>query len=122
MTLGDFLLAQSGDRSSWNCSTMAADWCIALGHPDFAAKWRDVTDVAECESIASGNLLSLWDEGIGASLPAVTDFMVGDIAVVGRAGLQAGAIYTGQRWALRREGGISSLPLAPAAIVKAWRP
>lgn len=123
MTLGDFLLSVAAQRGPWNCSTMPADWCCVLGYPDFAARWRDVTDVAECDAIAAGNLLALWNEGIGASLsPAVPPYRSGDIAVIGRAGLQAGAIFTGQRWAVQSARGFTALPLPDSAIVKAWRP
>lgn len=123
MTLGAFLLSVTRQRGPWNCSTMPGDWCIALGHPDFAARWRDLTDPAECDAIASGNLLSLWEEGIGAALPvAQPPFAAGDIAVVSRAGLQAGAIFTGERWALQTERGFTALPLPDRAVVKAWRP
>jgi hypothetical protein len=123
MTIGDFLLSVSAQRGPWNCSTMPADWCLAQGHPDFAARWRSVTDPVECEAIASGDLLSLWDEGIGDALPVVAPpFQPGDIAVIGRAGLQAGAIFTGERWAIQTERGFGAVPLPESAIVKAWRP
>lgn len=102
---------------------MPADWCVALGHPDFAARWRDLTDPAECDAIADGNLLRLWEEGIGNALPlALAPYLAGDIAVIGRAGMQAGAIFTGERWAVQTERGFTALPLPDTAIVKAWRP
>lgn len=102
---------------------MPADWCLTRGHPDFAARWRDITDPAECEAIAGGDLLSLWDEGIGDALPVVAGpYQAGDIAVVKRLGLRAGALFIGVRWALQTERGFTSLPLPDNAIVKAWRP
>lgn len=102
---------------------MAADWCVALGHPDFAERWRSITDPVECETIAGGDLVSLWDAGIGGALPlASPTYQAGDIAVIRRLGLEAGAIFTGQRWALKSEYGFAALPLPDAAIVKAWRP
>jgi hypothetical protein len=123
MTLGEFLLRVTSRREPWNCSTMPADWCLALGHPDFAAAWRGVTDPVECETIAGGDLLSLWEAGIGQAIPvAIEPYQWGDIAVVSRAGLSAGAIYTGERWAIQTERGFVSLPLPPSAVVKAWRP
>jgi hypothetical protein len=73
--------------------------------------------------IAGGNLLELWDCGIGDALAAaVPPFQSGDIAVIGRAGVQAGAIFTGERWAIQTEKGFAALPLADSAIIKAWRP
>lgn len=123
MSLAEFLSSVAAQRKPWNCSTMPADWCRVLGHPDFAARWRDVVNPAECETIAGGDLLSLWDEGIGDALPVVTaPFLAGDIAVIRRLGLQAGAIFTGARWAVQSEHGLAALPLLDSAIVKAWRP
>lgn len=123
MTLGQFLQAQLGATGPWNCSTMPADWCVKQGHPDYAAKWRGVVEPEECERIACGDLLSLWDEGIGDALPvAAAPFEAGDIAVVRRMGLQAGAIYTGQRWALQTSHGLTFAPFGERSILKAWRP
>jgi len=123
MTVGDFLLSVTERREPWNCSTMPADWCVALGHPDFAAPWRDVTDPADCDAIADGDLLTLWGAGIGNALPVVSPpYRAGDIAVIAHLGLQAGAIFTGERWALQTSTGFAALPLCGDAIVKAWRP
>jgi uncharacterized protein DUF6950 len=123
MTIGDFLLSVLAQTGPWNCSTMPADWCLALGHPDFAARWRNITGQHECETIAGGNLLELWEQGIGSALPdAPPPYLAGDIAVIGRVGLQAGAIFTGERWAIQKEHGFTALPLPDCAILKAWRP
>lgn len=125
MKLGDFLVAAAADRGPWNCSTMAADWCVALGYPDFAAEWRGIVDIAECEAVAAdaGGLVNLWERGIGGGLPAASEpYQAGDIAVVAAHGLEAGAIFTGERWVFRLPRGIASLPVERAAIVKAWRP
>jgi hypothetical protein len=121
--LVDFLRASARARGPWNCSTYPADWCMALGHPDFAAPWRHLTGIAECEAIAAGGkLLDLWSEGIAGRIPVVTDPRAGDIGVIERAGLTAGAIYTGERWALRAERGVTFLPLPHRAVLRAWRP
>lgn len=123
MMLGEFLHGVAESSDPWNCSTMPADWCVSRGYPDFAAAWRDITDPDECEALAGGDLLSLWDLGIGkALLPATSPYVRGDIAVIGRAGLQAGAIFTGERWAIQTATGFAALPLADSAIMKAWRP
>lgn len=123
MNLGEFLKAQLGAAGPWNCSTMPADWCVTLGYPDFAAKWRAIVEPVECEQIAGGDLLSLWDEGIGDGLAvASAPYQSGDIAVVQRMGLQAGAIFTGERWALQAAHGLVSAPFGDRAILKAWRP
>lgn len=124
MELGDFLKRELSNGSAWNCSTQPADWCVALGHPDFAAAWRDITDPAHCEAVQSdaGNLLALWDHGIGDALPVVDDLAPGDIAVLSALGLEAGGIWTGQRWAIRAPRGLHFVAADALAVVKAWRP
>lgn len=119
--LGDFL--KGVGRGDWNCSTLPADWCLALGHPDFASDWRGITDPDECEAISVRGLVALWERGIGDALPvAVSPYRPGDIAVIRAHGLEAGAIFTGERWALRSARGFTALPLDDEHIVKAWRP
>ena len=123
--LGGFLKGQLANGSPWNCSTLAADWCVSLGHPDFAAAWRDVTDPDECVSmpINSGGLVVLWKEGIGAALPIVEDpLQPGDIAVVAAHGLEAGAIWTGERWAMKAARGLHFIAADAVEVLKAWRP
>jgi hypothetical protein len=124
MTLGEFFQSQMGAAGKWNCSTMPADWCIALGHPDFAADWRDVTDSDDCEAAPrdAGGLVALWDQGIGDALPAVDDPQAGDIAVIAALGLETGAIFTGDKWAIRRPRGLYFAPADHVVPVKVWRP
>lgn len=123
MNLADFLHDAPADRAAWNCSTFPADWCIALGHPDYAADWRHIVEMPECEATASGGLVPLWERGIGDALPIVeAPFQAGDVAVIARAGLEAGAVYTGDMWALRRPGGLAFITLPDSAVLKAWRP
>lgn len=122
MTLGEFLRDQNGRRDPWNCSTLAADWCVALGYPDFAAAWRGVTDPVDCAAVVAGELLSLWDEGIGDGLPVVDEPDAGDIAVVSAFGQEAGAVYTGGKWALRGERCMHYLAPGQVRVVQIWRP
>lgn len=133
MTLGDFLNSAANDRGPWNCSTLAADWCVALGHPDFAAEWRDMVDPVACETAPAeaGGLVALWERGIGEALPFLRSgsdapsfmwMMRGDIAVVSGAGLEAGAIWTGEKWAIRASRGLHFIPRQAVAVAKAWRP
>lgn len=131
MTLGDFLAAARNERGPWNCSTFPADWCVSLGLPDFAAKWRAVIDPAECEEVAGGDLVALWEEGIGDALPqADLPYQAGDIGVIRIAGqlaggapavIEAGAVFTGDKWAVRKERGLSLARLPDSVIAKAWR-
>jgi len=122
VTLGDFLKACSGKREPWNCSTLPADWCIALGHPDYAAEWRGISDSRECEDVAAVGLVTLWDRGIGGALPTVEPeaLATGDIAVVALGSLQAGAIWTGERFAIRIPSGLHFS--GGLHVLKAWRP
>lgn len=123
--LGEFLKAQCANGGDWNCSTLAADWAIARGHPDFAAEWRTITDPADCETAPAeaGGLLALWERGIGDGLPVVTgELVAGDIAVVGLGHLEAGAIWTGERWAMRATRGLHFVGPQMVSVIKAWRP
>lgn len=120
MQLGDFLLDHAAQAAPWNCSTLAADWCMALGHRDFAAAWRGITDPVDCEATAEGGLVHLWDIGIGDALPVVTDLQPGDIGVVSLGPLEAGAIWTGLKWAIRTPRGMHFSP--EVTVIKAWRP
>lgn len=125
MTLADFLRDNLGAAERWNCSTLAADYCIALGYPDFAAEWRDVVDPDECEAAPreGGGLVALWDRGIGDALPVVTEpYRPGDIAVLAALGLDAGGIWTGEAWAIRRERGLFFGAPELFVVRKAWRP
>jgi len=129
VSLGEFLKEAASDRAPWNCSTLPADWCLALGHPDFAAEWREITDDAECEKITaeSGGLIVLWERGIGDALPAVSPttadaLKAGDIAVIAICGNEAGAIWTDQRWAIKAARGLHFLPPENLHIAKVWRP
>ena len=46
----------------------------------------------------------------------------GDIAVVSAFGLEAGAIWTGERWAIRAGRGLHFLGTVGVRVVRAWRP
>lgn len=125
MTLGDFLQMRAASIEPWHCSSMAADWCVSLGHPDFAAAWRGINDVAECEAIQAeaGGLLPLWAVSIGDALPVVAGpLLAGDIAVVRALRSEAGAIWTGARWAIEAERGVHFLAPSMVEALGAWRP
>lgn len=120
--LGDFLKLPLGP--DWNCSTEPADWCMSLGYPDFAAGWRTTLDPAMCDAAAerAGGLVVLWDAGIGAAMRVVDDVDAGDIAIIEAVGVQAGAIFTGGRWAVRSRRTRHFLAPSQVRVVKAWRP
>lgn len=101
------------------------DFLTERGYPDFAAEWREVTDTAACEAIPAeaGGLLPLWERGIGDALPeASLPLCAGDIAIVAAHGLEAGAIFTGERWAMKAARGVHWIAPDAVTVVKAWRP
>jgi len=125
MMLGEFLREAGRDAAPWNCSTMPADWCILLGHLDFAAEWRGTTRPEECEAAPAraGGLAILWDRAIRDAMPeAVAPFAIGDVGVIAVHGLEVGAIFTGDKWAARTGTGVSFVRLPDSAIAAAWRP
>lgn len=122
MTLGEFLKHQLG-ASGGNCSMLAADWCIELGHPDYATEWRNLTDDAEIERTCIDGLLPLWERGIGDALPPVVgELRTGDIGVVVILGSETGGVFTGERWAFHGRRGLIFAQVARCAVLKAWRP
>lgn len=122
MTLGKFLKAAANNRVPGNCSTLPADWLLTLGFPDFAAPWRETTGDA-ADAVLAGELVGHWDAAIGTALPVVTSpFLPGDIGIVRRLIWEAGAIFTGERWAFQRRRGLAFAPMPDEAIIKAWRP
>ncbi|WP_375248315.1 hypothetical protein [Sphingomonas sp.] len=123
--LAEFLQRECANAAPWNCSTMPADWCIALGHRDFAAAWRDTIEPDDCMKAQDGpgGLLRLWDEGIGNALPSIDLFLErGDILVFEMGPLIAGGIWTGERIAVRATRGVHFLAEDWVTIQKAWRP
>lgn len=123
--LGNFLRDAGLSRAPWNCSTTAADWCLLLGHRDFAAEWRHLDDAGDCETAQreAGGLAMLWGRAIRDDIPHVEPpYAAGDIGVVAFHGLEAGAIFTGDKWAVRTMTGISFARLPDNAIAAAWRP
>ncbi|RSV15690.1 hypothetical protein CA235_07510 [Sphingomonas sp. ABOLF] len=115
-----FLAGQTGGE--WNCSTMPADWCVELGHPDFASAWRATLAPVECDAAAASGLVPLWDAGIAGALPAVEVPQAGDIAVIEAMGLEVGAIFTGARWATRGARTMHYLGAEDVRVLKVWRP
>lgn len=102
---------------------MPSDWCVTNGHPDFAASWRGVVQPSACDAAAAegGGLLALWDRDIGCGLPATNQPASGDIAVIDAMGMQVGAIFTGDRWAVKGQRTLHFLAADQVKVVKAWR-
>jgi len=125
MSLGEFLRHRATESAPWNCSTLPADWCVHLGHPDFAAAWRGIVDRVDGEdcTAAAGGLVNLWERGLSGALPEVLDDLSpGDVAVVRVFNFEAGAIWTGQRWALKTKHGLHFAAADQVELIMAWRP
>jgi hypothetical protein len=125
MMVLDFIEVQLSRSDPWNCSTLVADWLIECGYPDYAAEFRRVTDPAECLAVAEarGGLAQLWEVLFAGAVPwADAPWQAGDIAVVGLHGHEAGAIYTGERWALRQAHGLVFGAPEQLSVVRGWRP
>jgi hypothetical protein len=121
----DFLEAQLCRSDPWNCSTLVADWLIECGYPDFAGAFREVTDPSECVIVAQsrGGLAHLWEGLFCGAVPwADAPWQPGDIAVVTLAEHEAGAIFTGERWALRLNHGLAFAGPELLTVSRAWRP
>jgi len=121
VNLGDYLIAASRRKHVYgahDCCTFVADWCIANGWPDPMAEWR--AGYADA-SPAHDGLLLLFVAGMGgAGLPVTLEPVEGDVGVVTVFGQEAGAVFTGKRWALVAPRGLAFVSADPAILVKAW--
>jgi hypothetical protein len=125
MEIGEFLATQLGSVGAWNCSTLVADWLIQCGYPDYAETFRDLTDPEECRIVAEarGGLAELWEGHFGGAVPwADAPWEAGDIAVVAIGPHEAGAIFTGERWALRCDHGLAFASPGMLDVKRGWRP
>ncbi len=128
--LGDFLReggARRREIGEWDCATYPAAWAIACGYPDPLARWRGAyatEDEARQLMTDCGGLVEMYAAGIAdAGIPETTaPYEAGDIGVIRLIGEQAGAIYTGERWALCAERGMTFAKLDDACVLRAWRP
>lgn len=128
--LGEYLRAGGArDRvpGVWDCCTLPCDWLVACGTPDPMAEYRGAyaTEAEAQEIIArAGSLVALFDRGMrsaGVSRVRGWKYQPGDVAVVELLGEQAGAIYTGERWALVADRGLAFVAFTRKHIKRAWR-
>lgn len=127
--LGDFLRTSAARRrvpGEWDCCTFPAAWAIANGFADPMADWRGryATETQALDLIAeAGGLADLFVRGMAAAnIPEATgEFQPGDIGVVQLLGEQAGAVYTGKRWALVADRGMAFASIDRQYVVRAWR-
>jgi hypothetical protein len=113
------------DAGAWDCSTFPAAWVMANGLPDPMAQWRGRYDTEEAALAlidGQGGLPALFSRamsGIDAPLNR-GEPVAGDIGLVAIYGLEAGAIFTGKRWAFVTDRGMAFVTIAPEHIVAAW--
>lgn len=104
---------------------MPAAWAIANGHPDPLAHWRGAYATEE-EGLAlitdAGGLVALFD--CGATHAGIErragEPQPGDIGVLRIGEHEAGAIFTGKRWAFVTDRGIGLASVEDAAIAAVW--
>ena len=130
MTLSEYLHGLTGQKriaGKHDCCTFPANWAIACGRPDPMKQWRGAyaTDVEAEEIVAdAGGLAGLFEMGMtAAGIPPVDgDPQEGDIAVITLLGEEAGAIFTGKRWAFVPERGLGFVSLDREHVACIWRP
>lgn len=127
MDLGEFLILNGRRRreaGAHDCCTFPAAWAMANGWNDPMAAWRGVysTESEAAEVIeAAGGLAVLFacgmtSVGIGERHEAP---MPGDIGVI-LVGQEAGAIFTGKRWAFVADRGLAFGSVESEAVVGLW--
>lgn len=104
---------------------MPAAWSIACGTADPMAAWRGAyaTDVEAEEILArEGGLAGIFGAGLeGVGWEPVNEPQAGDVGVVALLDDEAGAIYTGRRWAFVATRGLGFTSLDRDAISHIWR-
>jgi hypothetical protein len=126
--LGEYLRGLGGKKrkaGDFDCVTIVADWLIAVGCPDPMAHRRGAYDSEEAALgliSEAGGLVALFDQFLGTAglVEREGDPEVGDVGVVAIRGEEAGAIFTGGRWALVGERGLIFVTLPRSAVPKVW--
>ena len=122
MTLGEYLSQAARRKHVYgvhDCVTFPCDWAVLRGWPDPMATWRGGYVDA---SPAHDGLLDIFAAGFdGAGIPRTSDVIEGDVGLIRIFGHEAGAIFTGLRWALVAPRGMAFTMIDPSAVVMAWR-
>jgi hypothetical protein len=126
MTLGEYLHSLGGRRRQWcvhDCATLPCDWAIVCGWPDPMAAWRGAYEAdADARALidAEGGLLPYFERAFAAVPVRDGEARAGDVGVLSMHGAEAGAIFTGERWAFVGERGIGFASVPARAVLKAW--
>lgn len=126
--LGAWLLANGSRRhehGAWDCCSFPAQWAIDNGLPDPMAHWRGAysdSDGARALIRDAGSLTQLFRCGMEAAGISERrgDVRQGDIGVIRIGDEEAGAIFTGKRWALLANRGIVATSIEPELVAAAW--
>lgn len=126
--LGTWLIpfgAISREAGVHDCVTFPAAWAIANDWADPMAEWRGAYDTEEraMELIRdAGGLAIICDAGMAqAGIPErYGEPVSGDIGVLTLGGHEAGAIFTGRRWALVAECGLAFASVDPDCVLRKW--
>lgn len=126
--LGAFLgerLAWPRKAGEWDCCTLPAAWGLALGLGDAMAAWRGVysTEAEAVDIVArAGGLAGIFGAGLeSVGAYRVDEARAGDVGVIALRDEEAGAVYTGRRWAFVAERGLGFVTLRPADVPNIWR-
>lgn len=116
---------QVRDAGEWDCCTFPAAWVIDNGLPDPMTQWRGTyatEDEAMCLVEREGGLCSLFARAMASVGACANDGTpaAGDIGVASLHGLEAGAVFTGKRWAFVTDRGMAFVTIAPEHIAAAW--
>lgn len=127
--LGQWLLENNQKRRTdgvWDCATMPAEWAIHCGYSDPVLKWRGAwADENSALAIieGAGGLVPLFDDGlfsVGVGR-RYGEPELGDIGVIRIMDNEAGAIYTGKRWAFVANRGLAYCSIEPEYIAATWK-
>src|SRR5690606_7770473 len=110
----------------WDCCALPAAWSLHLGTADPMAGYRGAySSEAEAEDIIAraGGLVPLFTAGLeSVGWQRVGAPAMGDIGIIGLLGEEAGAVYTGGRWAFVAERGLGFVTLeGKRAVSRVWR-
>ena len=128
LDLGTWLLANGARKHEagvWDCCTCPAQWAVDNGYADPMADWRGSygdEDDGLAISADLGGLPTLFDTCLLQVGMSRRDgaAQTGDIGILTVAGAEAGAIFTGKRWAMVARRGLALPSVGGGMIAGGW--